>query len=144
MYRDASFKLEYPGNEFDRGLWKQFWFRHQTYHTQCLPCISSQKDAARRKETGEEPNHNWGPILLDDVNTKILTSWYNDAQQKIFGKDGKPRAKVALEVSDDDDDNLNFPWSKDRVHLNASSSTVARTWLRTARAQMQQRTDQEY
>jgi len=88
--------------------------------------------------SGEEPSHNWGAILLDDASKHILASWYNDAQQNLFGKGGKPRAKV--EVSDDDDDtNSDLPWSKDKILLNASSSTLARKWLRTARARIQQK-----
>ena len=143
MHRDAIFKRTYPGSDFDRGLWKQFWFRQQTYHTLCLPCISNKKDADRRKGNREEPNQDWGAILLDDASKDMLTAWYNGAQQNLFGKDGKPRAKIVIEVSDDDDDDTpDFPWNKERIRLNASSSKVAKKWLRTARARMQQRIDE--
>jgi hypothetical protein len=40
------YDAQYPGDEeVNNTQWKDFWVKHQKYHTVCLNCISKRKDS---------------------------------------------------------------------------------------------------
>lgn len=139
LSRDAKFKEKHAGHEFDRGLWKQFWYRNQRYHTVCLPCISIKNETERNHQNGDDVNsRSWGPVILTDTSRVILDSWYMTARENLFGAEGKSRDRVTIDVSDDEEDDMTDEWRRHRLALNNTSSSMAVYWLRSARARLQQ------
>ena len=54
-------------------------------------------------------------------------------QEKVFGKGGRRRKRVVVDVSDDEGDEMPSEWARSPVELNAASTALAIKWLRTAR-----------
>lgn len=135
--RDEKFRGKHAVHEFDRGLWKQFWFCNQRYHTVCLSCISAKKEAERISHDKHSSSDDWGAVMLDDNSRVILDSWYKNAKQSLFGTSGKSREKFHIDVSDDEGDDWLHDWSKQRLAFDRSSSTMAVYWLRSARSRLQ-------
>jgi len=76
--------------------------------------------------------------MLEDASKAILSSWYNNAKQNVFGPNGKSREKIRVDVSDDEaDDDLTHAWTKEQIAINKTSSSIAVFWLRSARARLQ-------
>ncbi|CAN0182855.1 unnamed protein product, partial [Discosporangium mesarthrocarpum] len=147
------FTEEHPVEVFDQVAWKRFWMQHQRYETICLKCISLKKDQDRSKtiqgnmaesdeEDGPEIYSDWGPVYLNAVSRAILMQWYRQAQENVWGKSGRKRPQVAVDVSDDEEDENPADWVTAQVRLSEASHALAIRWLRTARARLQQRSGQ--
>ena len=142
---------EHPDEEFDQVVWKTFWIKHQRYRTICLQCISKAKEEERRDaisgaaqlsddDDGGADYPDWGPIYLSAASRAIVIGWYKQAQQRVFGRGGKRRKQVTVDVSDDEGDEPPSRFAHvGRVELSSSSHALAIRWLRTARSQMQRR-----
>lgn len=122
----------------------------QRYETICLPCITRNKEKARDNkihgaiedsEDEEDPGTypNWGPVHLSAASRAILMKWYRKAQKNVWGKSGRRRPPVSIDVSDDEGEDIPTDWAIGQVVLSDSSKALAVRWLRTARARLQQR-----
>lgn len=135
--------------EFDNVQWKTFWVKHQRYRTVCLQCTTSTKEQERAEalrgsikadvDDGGDEYPEWGAVYLTAASRAILIGWYKQAQERVFGRGGKRRRRVALDVSDDEGEEPTHAWAKRPVVLKAASHALAVRWLRTARARMQAR-----
>ena len=145
-----KFDEEHPDEEFDQVAWKTFWIRHQRYRTVCLACVTARKEQERNiamKDAGlfaesddddrdaEYPE--WGPVYLSAASRAMLISWYRQAQEQLFGKGGRKRKQVMIDVSDDEGDEVPSQWANTKIDLSAASHALAIRWLRTARANIQ-------
>lgn len=132
--------------------WKRFWMQNQRYETICLQCISKNKEKARNRnihgaikdynereeeESGSYPD--WGPIFLSAASRAIVMTWYRKAQEHVWGKSGRRRPPVSIDVSDDEGEDVPAGWAGTQVVLSDASKALAIRWLRTARARLQQR-----
>lgn len=138
---------------FDRHTkvaWKRFWMQNQRYETICLQCISKNKEKARdskvhgaMEESDEEDEPgaypDWGPVYLSAASKAILMKWYRRAQENVWGKAGRRRPPVLVEISDDEGEDVPSDWAISQVVLSDASRALAIRWLRTARARLQQR-----
>lgn len=124
--------------------------QNQRYETICLQCISKNKEKARDKSIqggmvdsddgeSEEVYPDWGPVYLNAASRAILMQWYRKAQENVWGKAGRRRPPVIIDVSDDEGDDVPAEWAVTRVVLSDASKALAIRWLRTARARLQQR-----
>jgi hypothetical protein len=121
-------------------MWKQFWFQQQKYHTYCLRCISAKKEKERITERG--PTRDWGPIMLHDASTSILSSWHAIARQNMTAKDANIGKMTSIDISDDDEEeDVTFAWTQNDMALTKETSTLATLWLRTARSRIQARSN---
>merc|ERR1712070_1166190 len=142
--------LEVLAEKFDEVAWKTFWIRHQRYRTVCLACVTARKEQERNiamKDAGlfaesddddrdaEYPE--WGPVYLSAASRAMLISWYRQAQEQLFGKGGRKRKQVMIDVSDDEGDEVPSQWANTKIDLSAASHALAIRWLRTARANIQ-------
>ncbi len=132
------FEAKYPGNEFDRAMWKQFWFRTQKYHTICLPCISADKERERNAENMHDPDLDWGAVMLQKAGKSIISTWHQNARSNLDGPEGTANVDIS---DDDEEEDVAFNWTKECIVLNEKSSIVATMWLRTARARLQARSN---
>ena len=141
------FTRKYPSDTFDQALWKQFWHQNQRYHTLCLPCIADKRDHDRKLDVlkskighRENPNLNWGAVMLQDASQAIITNWYKTANENIFGSNGRSRQQQHMDISDDDDEDDSFQrqWTQGN-DLTSSTSSIAIFWMRTARARIQRK-----
>ncbi len=155
------FTQKYPSETFDQALWKQFWHKHQKYHTLCMPCIAEKRDHDRNNKGGILQNNNnnnpslgWGAVMLTDASQAILTNWYSSAHDNVFGSNGrrreKQRQRPVVDVSDDDfgEDDYDFTrqqqqWTQQLGDLTSSTSSIAILWLRTARARIKRQNEME-
>ena len=136
------FKERHPGNELDQGMWKQFWFRHQKYHTFCSLCISNQNETTKQiKLEKEEPLQEWGAIMLQDTSKSMLSSWHRKSKRSLSAKDESKGKTSHFEISDDDEEeDIKYKWAANQhIPLSKESVTFATLWLRTARARLQDR-----
>jgi hypothetical protein len=130
--------------------WKTFWIRHQRYKTICLACITAEKEKAKNdalKGLGgggddEEDDSGagggeWGPVYLQPAARAIIVNWYALAQARVFGKGGRKRKQVVVDVSDDEGDEMPSQWAQEQVELAEASRALAVRWLRTARTRLQ-------
>lgn len=126
--------------------------QNQRYETICLQCISKNKEKVRDSniqgamedsEDEEEPSAypDWGPVYLSAASKAILMKWYRRAQENVWGKAGRRRPPVLVDISDDDGEGVPIDWAVARVVLSDASKALAIRWLRTARARLQQRGD---
>lgn len=126
--------------------------QNQRYETICLQCITKDKEKARNGNVqgafadSEEEDYSraypdWGPVYLSAASRAILMKWYRNAQEKVWGKAGRRRPPVAIDVSDDEGDEVPAEWAVAQVVLSDASRALAIRWLRTARARLQQRGD---
>lgn len=75
--------------------------------------------------------------MLDGASEAIIRNWYGAAHAKVFGSNGK-RRRQHIDISDDDVDDFSLrQWSQHPNDLTSSSSSIARLWLRSARAKLQ-------
>eukprot|EP00613_Pedinella_sp_CCMP2098_P053939 CAMPEP_0171891194 /NCGR_PEP_ID=MMETSP0992-20121227/44597_1 /TAXON_ID=483369 /ORGANISM="non described non described, Strain CCMP2098" /LENGTH=258 /DNA_ID=CAMNT_0012518489 /DNA_START=14 /DNA_END=791 /DNA_ORIENTATION=- len=152
-----KFDMEHPEDEFDQVAWKTFWIRHQRYKTICLACITAEKEKERGQalkaigfggpggggggddddDFGDDDGNDWGPVYLTAASRAILVKWYKTAQERVFGKGGKKRKQVVVDVSDDEGDEAPSQWARTPVDLSAASTALAVRWLRTARVRIQ-------
>jgi hypothetical protein len=153
-----KFDMEHPEDEFDQVAWKTFWIRHQRYKTICLACITTEKEKERGaalKAIGKggggggggggddddgdfnDDGNDWGPVYLTAASRAMLVKWYKTAQGRVFGKGGKRRKQVVVDVSDDEGDEAPSQWARTPVDLSAASTALAIRWLRTARVRIQ-------
>ncbi|CAM9243358.1 unnamed protein product, partial [Choristocarpus tenellus] len=148
----TKFAEEHPSDEFDKVAWKRFWMQNQRYKTVCLKCVSSNKEQDRNKTIqynmdnsdgeNEQEYPDWGPVYLSASSQAILLQWYHQAQENVWGKNGRKRPQAAIHVSDDEGDENPVGWATKQVKLSAASRALAIRWLRTARARLQQRSSQ--
>ena len=145
MSRNAQFTQKYPNQSFDQALWKQFWHKHQSYHTLCLPCIADKKERDRKYNEmkgkmvfqTKKTSLDWNAVMLGSASEAIITNWYRAAHVKIFGSGGK-RRRQHIDISDDDaDDFSQRQWTQHPNDLTHSTSRIAMLWLRSARAKLQ-------
>ena len=145
---DERFIVENGDDEFDQVLWKNFWIKHQRYRTLCLNCISQRLEKERRaalagamkEESDDEPGSGypeWGAVYLNAASKAILMGWYRTAQNRLFGKGGRRRKRVQIDVSDDEGEDVPAEWAQAAVNLSESSKAIAIKWVRTARAKLQ-------
>ena len=146
-----KYDAEHQDEEFDQVVWKTFWIKHQRYRTVCLECVSRAKEEERREavsgavalsddDDGGADYPDWGPVYLSAASRAIVIGWYKQAQQRVFGRGGRRRKQVTVDVSDDEGDEPPARFAGvGRVELSAASHALAIRWLRTARAQMQKR-----
>lgn len=80
----------------------------------------------------------WGPVYLSAASRAILMKWYRQAQENVWGKSGRRRPPVSIDVSDDEGEDVPAEWAVARVVLSDASKALAIRWLRTARARLQQ------
>lgn len=123
--------------------------QNQRYETICLPCISKNKEKTRDSniegaiddsEDEEEPNApDWGPVYLSAASKAVLMKWYRRAQENVWGKAGRRRPPVTVDISDDDGEDVPTDWAVAQVVLSDASKALAIRWLRTARARLQHR-----
>lgn len=129
--------------------WKRFWMQNQRYETICLRCISKNKEQARDTDVHgameesneeEEPSKypDWGPVYLSAASKAILMKWYRRAQENVWGKAGRRRPPVLVDISDDEGEDMPTNWAVSQVALSEASKALAIRWLRTARARLQQ------
>jgi hypothetical protein len=143
--RDALFRQKYPNTLFDRALWKQFWYKHQKYHTLCLSCIADKKEEdrkfnemKRKSKLQKNPASTWREMMLNDASEEIIKDWYRAAHTKVFGSNGKIRKQIDIQISDDDEDDFSHrKWIRKPLDINSSTSSIASLWVRTARAKLQ-------
>ncbi len=144
---DDRFTSKYSSeDQFDQVLWKQFWQRHQKYNTICLPCIANLKEIDREKaifqsssnivKSNEDEDPNWGPIMLEERSTSIMKKWYQAAQSRVFGEQGRQREQILIDISDDEGDDMTFSWAQKPLSIESNTKTIATLWLRTARSKM--------
>jgi len=145
---DERFVAENGDEEFDQVLWKNFWTKHQRYRTLCLGCISQRLEKERRaalagamKDDSDDDEGmeypEWGPIYLNAASKAILMGWYKTAQNRLFGKGGRRRKRVQIDVSDDEGEDVPAEWAQAAVNLSESSKAIAIKWVRTARSKLQ-------
>jgi len=144
-----KFDEEHPEDEFDQVAWKTFWIRHQRYKTICLACVTAAKEEERgaaikgisKDDDDDAPPDipDWGPVYLNAASRAIMVGWYKRAQERVFGKGGRRRKQVVVDVSDDEDDEAPSAWAREPIYLNPASSALAIKWLRTARTRMQKK-----
>ena len=146
---DDRFQEENGEDEFDQVLWKNFWIKHQKYRTLCLGCISQRLEKERRAALvgamreesdggeGDSEYPEWGAVYLNAASKAILMGWYKTAQNRLFGKGGRRRQRVQIDVSDDEGEDVPAEWAQAAVALSESSKSIAVKWLRTARAKLQ-------
>jgi len=152
-----KFDLEHPEDEFDQVAWKTFWIRHQRYKTICLACVSSEKEKAKKNamkggggggggggadDDDEEDDTGagggeWDAVYLSPAARAIMLNWYAQAQSRVFGKGGRKRKQVVVDVSDDEGDEMPSRWAQEAVELTEASKALAVRWLRTARNRLQ-------
>lgn len=124
--------------------------QNQRYETICLQCISRNKEKARNlnihgamveseEEEGSRSYPDWGPIYLSAASKAILMKWYRRAQGNVWGKAGRQRPPVLVDISDDDGEDVPADWAIAQVVLSDASKALAIRWLRSARARLQQR-----
>ena len=114
-----------------------------------MACISKRADAARKSclnNDVRDVNHNnstdypnWGGVRLDTASKAILMNWYNTAQGRVFGENGKRRQRVNIDISDDEDDKPDYAWARKPVSFDETSHKIAVTWLQDARAKLQRK-----
>jgi len=149
IFRDKKFVESFPDSKFDQSQFKNFWKRNQKYRTICMACISKRADAARKSclnNDVRDVNHNnstdypnWGGVRLDTASKAILMNWYNTAQGRVFGENGKRRQRVNIDISDDEDDKPDYAWARKPVSFDETSHKIAVTWLQDARAKLQRK-----
>jgi hypothetical protein len=144
-----KFDEEHPDEEFDQVAWKTFWIRHQRYRTVCLACVSARKEKERNAamkdaglfaetdDEGDAEYPEWGPVYLSAASRAMLINWYRQAQESLFGKGGRRRKQVMIDVSDDEGDEIPSQWANTNIDLSAASHALAIRWLRTARSNIQ-------
>lgn len=125
--------------------------QNQRYETICLQCISRDKEKARNgtiqgaladsEEDDSRAYPDWGPVYLSAASKAILMKWYRNAQENIWGKTGRRRPPAAIDVSDDEGEEVPAEWAVAQVVLSEASKALAIRWLRTARSRLQQRGD---
>lgn len=124
--------------------------QNQRYETICLQCISKNKEKARdsyvhgameeSEDDGDQGAYpDWGPIYLSAASKAILMKWYRRAQENVWGKAGRKRPPVLVDISDDEGEDIPADWAVAEVVLSDASKALAIRWLRTARARLQQR-----
>ena len=68
----------------------------------------------------------------------MIRYWYTAAKTSLYGKNGRARNKMEIDISDDEeDDSIRLKWSRSTAPIDAHSKDIAVSWLRTARAQLQ-------
>ncbi|CAM9971837.1 unnamed protein product, partial [Hapterophycus canaliculatus] len=137
-------------DRYHKVAWKRFWMQKQRYETICLQCITKNKEHAREgnlygvmeeSDEEEEPSSypDWGPVYLSAASKAILIKWYRRAQETVWGKAGRRRPPVSVEISDDEGEDVPKDWVISQVVLSDASRALAIRWLRTARARLQRR-----
>ena len=128
--------------------WKNYWQKYQTYQTLCLKCISLKniKQNENRRDENEvigdyDEYPSWGAIQLSSASNTILKKWYNSAQGRIYGSEGRNRKKrLPFEVSDSDEEDVIPDWTfKTITEPDSSLRKIATLWLRLARANLQKK-----
>jgi len=138
-----KFDMEHPEDEFDQVAWKTFWIRNQRYRTVCLSCVTAAKEKEKNdaiKGLGGDDDSDdggeggdFGPVYLNAASRAMLVGWYRRAQERVFGKGGRKRKQVVVDVSDDEGDESAAAWARAPIDLSAASHALAVRWLRTAR-----------
>lgn len=128
--------------------WKNFWNKHQKYHTICLACLAKSRDDVilskrRNNDLADSPLRSmdeevFGPVQLNAASKAILLNWYRQAQQRRASKLAlKKRRQVVADVSDDEEEamavSLHAPWANATLSLSQSSTKIAMKWLQEAR-----------
>jgi len=76
----------------------------------------------------------WRAVTLEERSSDILKLWYDKAQDRIFGYNGRQRDKECIDISDDDEDTeISKKWVQKKVRLGNDAKSIAKLWLRTAR-----------
>jgi len=127
--------------------WKEFFKKHEQFRTLCLDCMLKRQEEKRKRAAGmagagisgsdsedEGNTAKFGPVFLTASSRAIMIMWYRKAQDRVFGRGG--RARPAMQVSDDEDDELATNWGGRPLRLSAASKALAIKWLRTARVQI--------
>ena len=79
----------------------------------------------------------WNAVMLEDASEAIIRNWYEAAHVKVFGSNKKNR-RQHIDISDDDADDFSIQqWTQHPNDLTSSTSSIARFWLRSARAKLQ-------
>jgi hypothetical protein len=128
---------------FDQALWRQFWFRNQKYQTICSLCSLKSEESGRKLDelkistaSTKHDDLNWGPVMLENASNAIISHWYQEAHDRIFGENGRERPHISLNISDDEEGDIPSQWSQNRTELTSKTSYIATLWLRTARARL--------
>lgn len=130
--------MKYPTKSFDHALWKQFWHKHQSYYTLCLPCIADKRESDRKRKL-DDPDKNWSAVTVKDASEAIIKHWYSTANDNVFRSHGKSKTHYNMDISDDetDDDISNRQWKQQMSNIAPLTKSIAIVWLRTARAKLQ-------
>ena len=109
-----KFDEEHPDEEFDQG-------RPSGSATSATEPFVRVRFARKEKERnaamkdaglfetddeGDAEYPEWGPVYLSAASRAMLINWYRQAQESLFGKGGRRRKQVMIDVSDDEGDEI--------------------------------------
>lgn len=137
MFKDKFSSIDYN----DHALWKQFWYQNQRYHTICLKCTTKEREGDRKLiEVEKDKSRDWDAMMLTNSSEAILSNWYRNAHDHVFGSKGRKRRQhTSGDISDDNEEDFS---QRKWIHLSpaeipSSTSIIATFWLRSARAKLQ-------